>query len=95
LRFEIKLGLKILNFRELQDGIPVTDANGKRLGDSAIAAKSGITQVVLSRIGMAVPSMGTFSWGLFPFGCAFVATFYYAVYFQYFFFHFFYQLSKF
>lgn len=46
-------------YRELREGIPITDENGNRLGVSAIAAKDGITQVVLSRIGMAVPGMGT------------------------------------
>lgn len=45
-------------FRELRDGIPVSDETDNRLGVSAIAAKEGIVQVVLSRIGMAVPGMG-------------------------------------
>lgn len=45
--------------RELREGIPVTDENGNRLGVSAVAAKDGIIQVVFSRIGMAVPGMGT------------------------------------
>ena len=35
------------------------DSNGNRLGVSTAAARSGIAQVCLSRIGMAVPSMGT------------------------------------
>ncbi|OXA52797.1 Sideroflexin-3 [Folsomia candida] len=53
-----KLILYLVNWcLELQVGIPVTDEAGNRLGDSANAAQSGITQVVLSRIGMAVPSM--------------------------------------
>lgn len=44
--------------RELKYGIPVTDENGNRLGDSPNAAKQAIAQVVVSRIGMAVPAMG-------------------------------------
>lgn len=44
--------------RELKYGIPVTDENGNRLGESPNAAKQAIMQVVVSRIGMAVPAMG-------------------------------------
>lgn len=44
--------------RELKYGIPVTDEEGNRLGESASAAKQAIVQVVVSRIGMAVPAMG-------------------------------------
>lgn len=44
--------------RELKYGIPVMDENGNRLGESASAAKQAIVQVVVSRIGMAVPAMG-------------------------------------
>lgn len=36
----------------------MTDENGNRLGESANAAKQAIAQVVVSRIGMAVPAMG-------------------------------------
>lgn len=36
----------------------MTDENGNRLGESANAAKQAIVQVVVSRIGMAVPAMG-------------------------------------
>lgn len=43
--------------RELKVGIPVTDEDGNRLGESANAAKSAITQVVVSRIFMAAPGM--------------------------------------
>lgn len=39
-------------------GIPVLDENGNRLGESTNAAKQAIVQVVVSRIGMAVPAMG-------------------------------------
>lgn len=44
--------------RELKYGIPVTDENGNRLGESVNAAQQAIMQVVVSRIGMAVPAMG-------------------------------------
>lgn len=44
--------------RELKAGIPVTDEQGARLGESAHAAKQAITQVVVSRILMAAPGMG-------------------------------------
>lgn len=36
----------------------MTDENGNRLGESPNAAKQAIMQVVVSRIGMAVPAMG-------------------------------------
>lgn len=36
----------------------MTDEAGQRLGHSATAAKQGIFQVVISRIGMAIPAMG-------------------------------------
>ena len=49
----------MINFRELVDGIPVTDKSGElKLGESTVAAKSAITKVALSRICMAVPGMG-------------------------------------
>lgn len=44
--------------RELKYGIPVTDENGNRLGESPNAARQAIVQVVVSRIGMAMPAMG-------------------------------------
>lgn len=44
--------------RELKYGIPVLDEEGNRLGESAKAAQQAIAQVVVSRIGMAVPAMG-------------------------------------
>ncbi|XP_076778596.1 sideroflexin-3 isoform X2 [Arvicanthis niloticus] len=46
-----------ITVRELQVGIPVTDEAGQRLGHSVTAAKQGIFQVVISRIGMAIPAM--------------------------------------
>lgn len=47
--------------RELQEGIPVDDKNGNKVGTSKTAAKWAITQVVLSRIGMAMPGMCKFT----------------------------------
>lgn len=47
-------------FRELQEGIPVVDKNGNKVASSKTAAKWAITQVVLSRIGMAMPGMCEF-----------------------------------
>lgn len=48
----------VLPPRELKHGIPVTDENGNRLGESASAAQQAISQVVISRILMASPGMG-------------------------------------
>lgn len=45
-------------YRELKVGIPITDENGNRLGESTAAAQKAIFQVVVSRIGMAAPAMG-------------------------------------
>lgn len=51
----------ILCFRELKHGIPITDENDNRLGESSKAAQQAITQVVVSRILMASPGMGLFT----------------------------------
>lgn len=42
---------------ELQNGIDVEDENGNVVGKSRLAAASGITQVVISRVVMAAPGM--------------------------------------
>lgn len=42
------------------NGIPVFDENGNRLGESKMAARSAIFQVVVSRILMATPGMSKF-----------------------------------
>lgn len=44
--------------RELKHGIPITDENDNRLGESTKAAQQAISQVVVSRILMAAPGMG-------------------------------------
>ncbi|XP_015246643.1 PREDICTED: sideroflexin-1-like [Cyprinodon variegatus] len=51
------INIPFMRQRELKYGIPVMDENGNRLGESANAAKQAIVQVVVSRIGMAVPAM--------------------------------------
>uniref|UniRef100_A0A3B3BDG6 Sideroflexin-3 n=1 Tax=Oryzias melastigma TaxID=30732 RepID=A0A3B3BDG6_ORYME len=51
------INIPFMRQRELKYGIPVMDENGNRLGESPNAAKQAIAQVVVSRIGMAVPAM--------------------------------------
>uniref|UniRef100_A0A673TTB5 Sideroflexin-1 n=2 Tax=Suricata suricatta TaxID=37032 RepID=A0A673TTB5_SURSU len=51
------INIPLMRQRELKVGIPVTDENGNRLGESANAARQAITQVVISRILMAAPGM--------------------------------------
>ncbi|KAI1236254.1 Sideroflexin-3, partial [Lamprotornis superbus] len=51
------INIPLMRQRELKLGIPVTDENGNRLGESTAAAQKAIFQVVVSRIGMAVPAM--------------------------------------
>ncbi|CAJ0934130.1 unnamed protein product [Ranitomeya imitator] len=51
------INIPLMRQRELKYGIPVTDENGNRIGESANAAKQAITQVVVSRILMAAPGM--------------------------------------
>ncbi|CAF0943934.1 unnamed protein product [Didymodactylos carnosus] len=51
------VNLPFMRYNEIRDGIAVFDENGKRVGESSNAAKKAISQVVLSRIGMAVPGM--------------------------------------
>jgi len=51
------INIPMMRSKELREGIAVTDENGKYIGKSQTAAKQAIMQVVLSRIGMAVPGM--------------------------------------
>ncbi|XP_064923269.1 sideroflexin-3 isoform X5 [Columba livia] len=51
------INIPLMRQRELKLGIPVTDENGNRLGESTAAAQKAIFQVVVSRIGMAAPAM--------------------------------------
>ncbi|XP_010072910.1 PREDICTED: sideroflexin-1-like, partial [Pterocles gutturalis] len=52
------INIPLMRQRELKLGIPITDENGNRLGESTAAAQKAIFQVVVSRIGMAAPAMG-------------------------------------
>ncbi|XP_035213059.1 sideroflexin-3-like [Stegodyphus dumicola] len=51
------VNIPMMRLKELQEGIPVVDKDGNKIGSSKIAAKWAIAQVVLSRIGMAMPGM--------------------------------------
>ncbi|XP_065339947.1 sideroflexin-3 [Cloeon dipterum] len=51
------VNIPMMRMKEIQEGVPVVDANGNKLGESKTAAKTGIVAVVLSRIGMASPGM--------------------------------------
>ncbi|XP_067934431.1 sideroflexin-1-like isoform X2 [Watersipora subatra] len=51
------INLPMMRSNELVNGIPVLTADGEALGESRKAAQSAITQVVVSRILMAVPGM--------------------------------------
>ncbi|GIY24549.1 sideroflexin-1 [Caerostris extrusa] len=51
------VNIPMMRLKEIREGIPVVDKNGNRIGSSETAAKWAITQVVLSRIGMAMPGM--------------------------------------
>ncbi|KAL4612929.1 sideroflexin-3 [Arapaima gigas] len=51
------INIPFMRQRELKYGIPVLDEEGNRLGQSTNAARQAIVQVVVSRIGMAVPAM--------------------------------------
>lgn len=51
------VNIPMMRLKELQEGIPVVDKNGNKIASSKTAAKWAITQVVLSRIGMAMPGM--------------------------------------
>ena len=49
----------IINFSEVTEGMELRDENGELVGRSRQMAILSIAQVTLSRIGMAMPDMGT------------------------------------
>ncbi|KAG9509920.1 Sideroflexin-1, partial [Fragariocoptes setiger] len=51
------INIPLMRQKELKDGIKVVDEQGNEIGQSKIAAKVAISQVVLSRIAMASPGM--------------------------------------
>ena len=51
------VNIPMMRSKELREGIAVVDADNNTVGHSKKAAKTAISQVVLSRIGMAVPGM--------------------------------------
>lgn len=52
-------------FRELKVGTPIYDEQNNKLGYSKAAAQSGISQVIFSRVCMALPGMGKEIFNLF------------------------------
>ncbi|CAL1527293.1 unnamed protein product [Lymnaea stagnalis] len=51
------INIPFMRSREITHGIPILDENGNRVGESTRAATSAITQVVVSRVIMAMPGM--------------------------------------
>ena len=62
------VNIPMMRSTELTDGIAIVDENGQKLGNSKTMAKVAISQVVVSRIVMAMPGMSKFYLTLtFPF----------------------------
>merc|ERR550517_1308367 len=51
------INIPLMRRMELADGIMLESAEGEKIGESKIAARQGISMVILSRIGMATPGM--------------------------------------
>ncbi|XP_065882953.1 sideroflexin-1-like [Dysidea avara] len=51
------INIPMIRQKEIREGIDIKDSEGNELGKSKVAAKKAISQVVLSRIAMAGPSM--------------------------------------
>ncbi|XP_077297219.1 sideroflexin-1-3 [Arctopsyche grandis] len=51
------INIPMMRMKEIQEGVPVEDDNGNRLGKSTSAAKEGIALVTMSRVCMALPGM--------------------------------------
>ncbi|UMM18208.1 hypothetical protein L5515_014376 [Caenorhabditis briggsae] len=55
--FANAINIPMMRNKEFTSGIPVEDADGRTMGFSTVAPEYAIPQVVLSRVGMAVPNM--------------------------------------
>jgi len=51
------INIPLMRRTELSEGIMLETSDGEKIGQSPIAARQGISMVVLSRIGMAMPGM--------------------------------------
>ncbi|XP_054257865.1 sideroflexin-1-3-like [Macrosteles quadrilineatus] len=51
------INIPTMRIKEIETGIPVYDINNNKLGESKVAAKTGIAAVVFSRVVMGSPSM--------------------------------------
>lgn len=51
------INIPCMRMQEITEGTPVFDSEGNRLGQSTAAARSGIAQVIFSRVVMAAPGM--------------------------------------
>ena len=51
------VNIPLMRSKELNEGLLVVDENGNKIGQSKVAAKWAIAQVVMSRIAMAAPGM--------------------------------------
>ena len=65
------INIPLMRQKELKDGIEVLDSNGQKLGQSQIAAKKAIREVVMSRIAMASPGMCEYPELISLFVCSF------------------------
>lgn len=55
--FANAINIPMMRNKEFTNGIPVEDGEGRTMGFSTVAPGHAIPQVVLSRVGMAVPNM--------------------------------------
>lgn len=51
------INIPLMRQKEIKDGIEVFDKEGKKIGESRVAAKKAIKEVIFSRIAMASPGM--------------------------------------
>lgn len=52
------INIPLMRQKEIKEGIEVYDSDGQKIGQSKVAAKKAIQEVVMSRIAMASPGMG-------------------------------------